>query len=110
MQERSWKQVTFDGFVTTLRYGAIVLCVFLVSAAIVISVSLRTLSDVASADLVLGAMDRFKTMQEEAQAYEIARVREVRGRVGSETPLRYCITEDYSRIDMGEDYPRIDLD
>ena len=45
-------------------------------------------------------MDRFKTMQDDAQAYEISRVREVRAMIGSDTPLRYCITDDYSRIDM----------
>ena len=48
MENRSWKQTIFDGVsVTTLRYGAIVACVFFVSAAIVISVFIRSVGDAA---------------------------------------------------------------
>ena len=111
MSEWNWKQASFDFAAKTLRYVAAVACVGLLSVAVVLSVLLVKAGDAAEPDMVLGVMDRIEAAQDKQREHEIASIRAMQRDVDAqledvvdyEVDLRYCMTQDWERIEFDFD-------
>ena len=111
MSEWNWKQASFDFAAKTLRYVAAVACVGLLSFAVVLSVLLVKAGDAAEPDLVLGGIDRIEAAHDKQREHEIASIHAMRRDVEAqledvvdyEVDLRYCLTQDWERIEFDFD-------
>ena len=111
MSEWNWKQASFDFAAKTLRYVAAVACVGLLSFAIVLSVLIVKAGDAAEPDMVLGLIDRMEAAQDKQRAHELSTIHamqrdvdaQLAGEIDYEVDLRYCMTQDWERIQFDKD-------